>query len=176
MTEENQRILPTTPEMLFECFDQLGIRSKTTSHPPVFTAEEGAKHWEGIEGMHCKNLFCKDAKGVLWLIVAPAEKRVDLKSVPRKIGSKRLSFASADLLFEKLGITPGSVTPFCLINDKKHDVRPVLDKEMMEQPLINFHPLTNTATTTITPADLMTFIRFCGHEPVIVPVTEDEND
>ena len=174
MTEENQKELPTTPEMLFKCFDKLGIKYKTTSHPAVFTAEEGAKYWGNIEGLHCKNLFCKDAKGVLWLIVAPAEKRVDLKSMPAKIGCKRLSFASADLLYEKLGITPGSVTPFCLINDKeRHEVRPVLDKWMMEQPIINFHPLTNTATTTLTPQDLMKFIRYCGHEPLIADVTSD---
>ena len=124
--------------------------------------------------MHCKNLFCKDAKGKLWLIVAPAMKRVDLKSVPALIGSKRLSFGGADLLFETLGVFGGSVTPFSVVNDAENRVTVVLDKEMMAQDKINFHPLVNTATTTVAPDGLMKFLRACRHEPVIAPVCEGE--
>lgn len=87
------------------------------------------------------------------------------------IGSKRLSFANEELLFETLGVHGGSVTPFAIINDKENRVGVVLDREMMEQEKINFHPLTNTATTTITPADLMTFMLACRHDPQIVSVT-----
>ena len=166
--------MPTTPEELLDYLTELGISFKNTPHPPVFTAEEGEKHWKGIAGMHCKNLFCKDGKGNLWLIVAPAFKRVDLKALPAVIGSKRLSFANEELLFEVLGVRGGSVTPFAVINDRECRVRVVLDKEMMEQELINYHPLTNTATTTLTPRDLMTFMRATRHEPLIVPVTERE--
>ncbi len=170
MTEKT----PMTPEELLDYLTKLGISYKNTPHPAVFTAEEGEKYWKGIAGMHCKNLFCKDAKGNLWLIVAPAFKRVSLKSLPAVIGSKRLSFANEELLFEVLGVRGGSVTPFAVINDKDCRVQVVLDKEMMEQDLINYHPLTNTATTTITPADLMTFMQATHHEPLIVPVTEAE--
>ena len=169
--EKEQKEMPTSPEKLLAYLTELGIEYKNTPHPAVFTAQEGEKHWKNIAGMHCKNLFCKDAKGKLWLIVAPALKRVDLKSVPVLIGSKRLSFANEELLFETLGVFGGSVTPFSVINDKENRVSVVLDKEMMEQEKINFHPLTNTATTTITPEDLMVFMRACSHEPLIVSVT-----
>ncbi|MBR1777983.1 MAG: prolyl-tRNA synthetase associated domain-containing protein [Alphaproteobacteria bacterium] len=166
--------MPTSPEQLLAYLTDLEIEYKNTPHPAVFTAEEGEKYWKGIAGMHCKNLFCKDAKGKLWLIVAPAFKRVSLKALPAVIGSKRLSFANEQLLFEVLGVHGGSVTPFAVINDKDCQVQVVLDKEMMMQDLINYHPLTNTATTTITPADLMKFMHSVRHEPMIVPVTEAE--
>lgn len=166
--------MPTTPEELLAYLTGLEITYKNTPHPAVFTAEEGEKYWKDIAGMHCKNLFCKDGKGKLWLIVAPAMKRVSLKTLPAVIGSKRLSFANEELLFDVLGVHGGSVTPFAVINDKDCRVQVVLDKEMMEQELINYHPMTNTATTTITPADLMKFMRATNHEPLIVPVTEAE--
>ena len=163
---------PMTPEGLLDFLTELGIKWKNTPHPPVFTAEEGEKYWRGIDGMHCKNLFCKDAKGKLWLIVAPAFKRVSLKNVPALIGSKRLSFANETLLYDVLGVRGGSVTPFAVINDSDGLVQVVLDKEMTEQPLVNYHPLTNTATTTLTPAELLTFLRAVRHEPIIASVTE----
>ena len=169
--DTEQKEMPTTPSELLAYLAELGIKYENTPPPAVFTAEEGEKYWKNIPGMHCKNLFCKDAKGKLWLIVAPALKRVELKAVPALIGSKRLSFANEELLFETLGVHGGSVTPFAIINDGENRVGVVLDKEMMEQEKINFHPLTNTATTTITPADLMTFMRACRHDPQIVPVT-----
>lgn len=169
-----QKAMPTSPERLLEYLGELGIKYVNTPHAAVFTAEEGEKVWKGIAGMHCKNLFCKDAKGKLWLIVAPAMKRVDLKSVPALIGSKRLSFGGADLLFETLGVFGGSVTPFSVVNDAENRVTVVLDKEMMAQDKINFHPLVNTATTTVAPDGLMKFLRACRHEPVIAPVCEGE--
>ncbi|MCQ2914600.1 MAG: prolyl-tRNA synthetase associated domain-containing protein [Alphaproteobacteria bacterium] len=169
-----ERELPTTPEMLLNKLTELGIKYVNTPHPAAYTVEEGEKVWANIKGMHCKNLFCKDAKGVFWLIIAPALKRVNLKTLPNIIGSKRLTFANADLLFEKLGVCGGSVTPFSIINDKENVVHVVLDKEMMEQELVNYHPLKNTATTTITPADLMKFMSACNHRPQIVKVTEDD--
>lgn len=169
-----ERVLPTTPEQLLQKLTDLGIKYKNTPHPPAFTVEEGEKVWNNIPGMHCKNLFCKDAKGAFWLIVAPALKKVDLKKIPAKIGSKRLTFANEDLLFEKLGITPGSVTPFSVINDKENIVHVVLDAEMMSQQYVNYHPLKNTATTTVTPEGLMKFMSACHHTPQIVSVCMDE--
>lgn len=168
------RILPTSKQQLLDFLTSLHIEHKTTEHPAVFTVEEGNKIWHGIKGVHCKNLFLKDAKGKLWLVVAPANARVDLKALPAKIGSKRVSFGNEDLLFDVLGITKGSVTPFCIMNDKQNQVTVVLDKTMMANEFVNYHPLTNTATTTLTPDGLMTFMRACTHEPMIVDVIEHD--
>jgi Ala-tRNA(Pro) deacylase len=108
--------MPATRAELFQRFDDLGIVTTTVEHAPVFTVEEARKVHGGIPGGHCKNLFCKDEKGALWLIVCLEDARVDLKAAPGRIGSKRLSFGKPDLLMAVLGIEPGSVTPFALIN------------------------------------------------------------
>ncbi len=170
---EIKHILPTSPEQLLDYLTKLGISYRNTPHPPAFTVEEGNRYWGNIPGVHCKNLFCKDAKGKLWLIMAPAGKTVNLKTLPARIGSKRLSFGNPALLFEVLGVEPGSVTPFALINDKERKVNVVLDKWMMDQEFVNFHPLRNTATTTLTPEGLLTFIRSCGHIPQMTDITEN---
>jgi Ala-tRNA(Pro) deacylase len=159
---------PFRPEDLFAHLNALGISHPTAVHPAAFTVEQGNQVWGDIPGMHCKNLFLKDAKGKLWLVVAPAEKRIDLKKLPDVIGSARLSFGSSALLEEVLGIAPGSVTPFALVNDPAHRVQVVLDAEMMAQPLLNYHPLTNEATTTITNVDFRKFLKDCGHAVQIV--------
>lgn len=160
--------MPATPDDLFARLERLGIATTTHAHAPAFTVEQGHAVWGAIPGIHCKNLFLKDAKGRLWLVVAPAERRVDLKTLPARIGAARLSFGSAELLGQALGIAPGSVTPFALINDTGLRVTPVLDAWMMDQPQINFHPLRNDRTTTITPAGLARFLADTGHQPVVV--------
>jgi Ala-tRNA(Pro) deacylase len=162
---------PADSLQLFACLDALGIHHETTRHPAAFTVEQGNAVWGDIPGVHCKNLFLKDAKSRLWLVVAPAEARVNLKTLAGKIGSARLSFGSPSLLAEVLGIQPGSVTPFALVNDPGHRVTVVLDSWMMAQPLLNYHPLTNEATTTISNEDFRRFLRHCGHEVLIVPVS-----
>ena len=153
---------------LFALLAGLGIRAVTHAHAPAFTVEQGHAVWGAIPGVHCKNLFLKDAKARLWLVVAPAERRIDLKALPGRIGAARLSFGSAQLLGEVLGIEPGSVTPFALVNDHEHRVTVVLDAEMMEQPLVNYHPLRNDMTTTLTPAELRRFLGHTGHQPHVV--------
>lgn len=163
--------MPATRADLFRRFDSLGVKTTTVDHPPVFTVEEAQKVHGGIPGGHCKNLFCKDEKGALWLIVCLEEARVDLKAAPSKIGSKRLSFGKPDLLMEVLGVEPGSVTPFALMNDRGTRVTVILDEAMMKEPLLNYHPLRNDATTTISSADLLAFINSCGHKPRIVAVS-----
>ncbi|HVI50873.1 MAG TPA: prolyl-tRNA synthetase associated domain-containing protein [Candidatus Sulfotelmatobacter sp.] len=168
MTEPAESRKPFTPEQLLERLRGLGISCATTRHPPAFTVEQGNEVWGGIPGIHCKNLFLKDAKGRMWLVVAPAERRIDLKKLPEAMGSARLSFGSADRLVRTLGIQPGSVTPFALVNDPDHQVTVVLDAWMMEQSLLNYHPLTNEATTTISNADFRAFLQDCGHEVRIV--------
>ena len=136
------------------------------------TVEEARALRGEIPGGHCKNLFLKDEKGSIWLIVCLEEARIDLKAAPSRIGSKRLSFGKPGLLMEVLGVEPGSVTPFGLINDTAARTHVILDKPMMEQALLNYHPLSNDATTTIHAADLLAFIRSCGHEPRIVAVSD----
>jgi Ala-tRNA(Pro) deacylase len=154
-----------TSDQLLTLLGQLGISAQTHHHAPAFTVEQGNAVWADIPGVHCKNLFLKDAKARLWLVVAPTERRIDLKRLPDLIGSARLSFGSADLLGEVLGIEPGSVSPFALINDASCRVTPVLDAWMMSQPLVNYHPLRNHMTTTLSPDGLMRFLRHTGHVP-----------
>ena len=155
-------------ETLFARFDELGLKTTTVEHRPVFTVEESQAECGDIPGGHCKNLFLKDKKGALWLVVALDDRAIDMKQLRHKIGSHHLSFGKADLLMEVLGVEPGSVTPFALINDTEVKMNVVLDAEMMAFDMLNYHPLQNTATTSITPNDLLQFIRSCGHEPTIV--------
>lgn len=165
--------MPATKQELFDRFAALGIDTVTRDHAPVFTVEE-SRHLRGeIPGGHCKSLFLKDEKDAIWLCVCLEDARVDLKTLPSKIGSKRLSFGKPGLLMEILGVEPGSVTPFGLINDKSVRTTVVLDELMMKQERLNYHPLKNDATTTIASAHLITFIRSCGHEPRIVAVSQE---
>ncbi len=162
--------MPATRDDLFTRFNELGIETITREHAPVYTVEEAQALRGEIPGGHCKNLFLKDDKGAIWLIVCLEEATVDLKAAPAKIGSRRLSFGKPELLKEVLGVEPGSVTPFALINDTGRRVNVVLDAAMMSHELLSYHPLENTATTTIRSADLLVFIRSCGHEPRVVAV------
>ncbi len=163
--------MPATELDLFARFDELGIETTTKSHDPVFTVEEARALRGEIPGGHCKNLFLKDKKGELWLVVCLEDAQVDLKALPAKIGAARISFGKADLLMEVLGVEPGSVTPFALINDMSGRVNVVLDAAMMEQDTVNYHPLVNTATTSIASADLVRFIESCGHTPRVIAVS-----
>ncbi len=165
--------MPASRAELMSFFNSLRISTITVEHQPVFTVEEAQKVHGDIPGGHCKNLFCKDEKGVLWLIVALEDARIDLKAAKDKIGSKRLTFGKPELLMEVLGIEPGSVTPFSLINDKQARTNVILDEAMMKLDRLNFHPLKNDATTTISNTDLLTFIKACGHAPRIVAVSEN---
>jgi Ala-tRNA(Pro) deacylase len=164
--------MPASRDELFQRFSDLGIKTTTKNHTPVFTVEQAQLVHHDIPGGHCKNLFCKDEKGVLWLIVCLEDSRVDLKTAPAKIGSRRLSFGKAELLMEVLGVEPGSVTPFGLINDKDVRTNVILDARMMENDLLNYHPLKNDATTAIRTVDLLSFIRSCGHAPRVVAVSD----
>lgn len=162
---------PATRTDLFARFEQLSIATTTVEHAPVFTVEEAKRVHGEIAGGHCKNLFCKDEKGALWLIVALEDAHIDLKAAPSRIGSRRLSFGKPDLLMEVLGVAPGSVTPFGLINDRANRVNVILDMAMMAMPILNFHPLENAATTSISATDLVRFIQSCGHTPRTVAVS-----
>ncbi len=160
--------MPATPDDLFARLTDLGIETTTRRHPPVYTVEESKRLRGNLPGGHCKNLFLKDKKGNLWLIVALEDRPIDMKDLRRRIGSQPLSFGKPDILMEVLGMEPGAVSPFALINDTDRRVSVILDRKMMEKKLLNYHPLTNAATTTIAPRDLTTFIEACGHQPRIV--------
>lgn len=160
--------MPATPEDLFAYLDQLGIAHATMTHPPIFTVEEGRAWHDIIPGLHCKNLFLKDRAGKIWLAVMPGGKRADLNRLEKRIQAARLSFGRPELLLEVLGLTPGSVTPFGLINDQARRVTVVVDEDLLKSEQVNFHPLHNAASTTLRSADLVRFMRALGHEPLIV--------
>ena len=159
---------PATPEQLFARLDQLGIRHRTQHHRPVFTVAEAQDVRDQLPGGHCKNLFLKDKKGRLFLVVCQEDRPVDLKRLRKALGAQQLSFGKPELLFDLLGVTPGAVTPFALINDTGARVRVILDASLMDHELVNFHPLENNKTTQVSPDDLKAFITACGHAPEIL--------
>jgi Ala-tRNA(Pro) deacylase len=163
--------MPVSPDALFAYLDSLGIAHKTVTHPPVFTVEEGRALRGAIAGGHTKNLFLRDKKGVPYLVVAGEEAAIELRALHRHLGaSGRFSFGSAELMRELLGVEPGSVTPFAVINDSSRRVTVVLDAAMMAHAALNFHPLVNTATTTISREGLLKFLEATGHLPRIEAV------
>jgi Ala-tRNA(Pro) deacylase len=164
---------PTAREAaLHEKLGALGIAWTTYEHAPVFTVEEAAIVNASQPGGHTKNLFLKDKKGGLWLVVLRDDFRLDLNALSKQIGASRFSFGSGELLIETLGVPPGSVTPFALINDQEHKVRVVLDEDMLRLAPLNFHPLRNDRTIAVSAADLLRFIADCGHAPQIVNLPE----
>lgn len=159
---------PHTRAQLFAFLDAHGIAHRTLEHPPVFRVEEGRDIKAALPGGHTKNLFLKDAKGRLWLVSALGETAVDLKRLPALIGSARLSFGSPERLAAALGVRPGSVTALALLNDPEHAVTFVADAALMAADPVNFHPLSNDATTALSRAGFRAFLRALGREPIVV--------
>src|SRR5258707_5135918 len=138
---------------------ELGIAFERFEHPPVATVEEAERHWAGIEAAHCKNLFLRNQKGNRhYLVIILHSKKADLRAVADQIGDGKLSFGSPERLMTHLGVTPGSVSPFGLINDRDHAVRIVLDRDFQTADRLAFHPNINTRTFTIAAADFKTFL------------------
>ncbi len=163
--------MSATPDDLFAFLDKLGIAHQTVRHPPLFTVEQSRSLRGQIAGGHTKNLFLKDKRGALFLVVAPEDAAIELRSLHRLLGaSGRLSFGSADLMRDALGVEPGSVTPFAALNDTAGRVSVVLDAAMMAHATLNFHPLVNTMTTSIGRDDLVRFLAATGHAGRIEPV------
>ncbi len=161
--------------VLFNLLDQLGIKTTTIEHPPLFTVADSQNLRGEISGGHTKNLFLKDKKDNIFLVTVDENAVVDLKSIHHKIGaSSRVSFGKPELLQELLGVLPGSVTVFGVINDRDHRVKVVIDETLFEHDKINAHPLTNTATTSIMTEDLLKFLDATGHKPLIIPVVQEE--
>lgn len=150
-----------------------GIAQTTHDHPAVFTVDEGHEIKAAMPGAHTKNLFLKDKKGRLWLISAEQKTVIDLKAAPRTIGSDRVSFGAETLMWETLGVRPGSVTALGLINDIDRRVTFVIDKRLWEADIVNFHPLTNTATTALSQAAFRQVMQALGREPLVVDFEAD---
>jgi Ala-tRNA(Pro) deacylase len=166
------RDMPKTPEELLAFLDGCGIAVSTKEHPPLYTVAESQALRGEIAGRHTKNLFLKDKKDNFFLVTVGEDAQVDLKTIHQVIGAaSRVSFGSAEKLMEYLGVSPGAVTAFGVINDTGGRVRAVLDAELMQHAIVNAHPLVNVATTSIAPADLVTFMRATGHEPSILKVS-----
>jgi len=153
---------------LLAFFDAHGIAHATLDHPAVFRVGEGDDFKASLPGTHTKNLFLKDAKGQSWLISARDTAQIDLKRLPTVIGAGRLSFGSGELMEAVLGVTPGSVTAFALVNDTERQVRFVLDAALWDADTVNFHPLENTATTALSQAAFRRFFAAVGVEPMVV--------
>ena len=164
--------MAATPADLFAFLDRIGIVHTTVSHPPLFTVEESRALRGKIPGGHTKNLFLKAKTDALFLVVALEDARIDLKRLHQRLDTSRFSFGSADLLRATLGVEPGAVTPFGVINDTERAVSVVLDAAMMQHALLNYHPLDNSRTTTIGRDDLVRFLEATCHPPRILAVAD----
>jgi Ala-tRNA(Pro) deacylase len=163
--------MPQTQDELFAYLDGLGVAVTTVRHPPLYTVAESQALRGEIAGGHTKNLFLKDKKDNYFLVTVEEEAVVDLKQIHHLIGAaSRVSFGKPEALMELLGVVPGGVTVFGLVNDTAGRVKVVLDETLMAHETINAHPLTNDATTSISSADLLKFVRATGHEPQILKV------
>jgi Ala-tRNA(Pro) deacylase len=163
---------PDSETALFETLDRLNVKLQKLEHKPVFTVAESDEIHHALPGIHTKNLFLKDEGGAFWLVTAPAEATIDVKTLRHKIGSKRLSFGKPEAMAELLGIEPGSVTPLAVINDTDGKVTLVLDTALTSETMVNVHPLRNTATIGLSGSDLVRVAADLGHAPRIVDVAE----
>jgi Ala-tRNA(Pro) deacylase len=154
-----------SPQQLFARLDALGLAHSTVEHAPVFTVEQAKAHRGELPGHHIKNLFLRNKREAMWLVVALENREIDLKRLGEALGAGRLSFGSPERLRRHLGVEPGSVTPFAVVNDTGHQVTLVLDRSLAEGGPLNAHPLTNTMTTAISFADLSRFFGATGHTP-----------
>ncbi|MBT6314548.1 MAG: prolyl-tRNA synthetase associated domain-containing protein [Alphaproteobacteria bacterium] len=159
---------PATPADLFERLDGLNISYKTISHPPLFTVDDSKALRGALDGGHAKNLFLKNKKGRMWLLMAEESAPINLKAFAKTISAGNLSFGKPELLMEMLGVIPGAVTPFALINAEPGSITPLFDQDLLAEDPLNFHPLDNTMTTTIAKADLLRFVEALGHRYEVV--------
>jgi Ala-tRNA(Pro) deacylase len=159
---------PFDPPRLLALLAGLGIEAGTYPHEAVLTVSEAKVATEHVPGCHCKNLFLEDRRGAAWLVILPADRLLDLRVLADALDTRRLSFASAGKLQETLGLAPGSVSPFGVLNDADRRVRVVLDRDLLARPALKFHPLANTMTTVITPEGLLRFLEATAHPPLVV--------
>lgn len=171
--------LPVPAQALLAALADIGVTYNLYHHQPVFTVAESLDIERGMPGAHCRNLFVRDKKETMFLVVAQNETMIDLKKLSGLLACGRLSFGSAERLWQNLGVRPGSVCPFAIMNDKDKIVTIVLDKAMMQNDIVNYHPMENHMTIGLSPADLVKFIKYTGHEPMILdlaPAAPDTNE
>lgn len=166
--------MPASRDDLYAVFDAQNIAYETIEHPAIFTVAEGTDIKASIAGGHTKNLFLKDKSGQLFLVCAIGETQIKINRLHAVLGCKRLSFGKEELLYEHLGVRPGSVTLFSIINDPTQEVTLVLDAALLKHNRVNFHPLKNTATTGISADDMLRFITALGREPIIIDFSDFE--
>lgn len=157
-----------TRNNLFRYLNELNIKYSTIEHEPIFKVEDSALLKNNMAGANTKNLFLKDKKGQLFLVCAVSDTKINVNKLHHTLGCKRLSFGNPEVLKNALGVTPGSVTLFSIINDKNLEVTLVIDKSLMNYDIVNFHPLLNDATTAISNKDMIRFAKSTKHEPLIV--------
>lgn len=150
---------------VLDVLDRLGVVYVRHEHPPVFTVEDADKHWTALRGTHCKNLFLRNKKGNHhYLVIAPTSKAVDLRALNRVLDEDRLSFGSPERLKKFLGLEPGSVSPFGLINDAAKEVRVIVDEDLRASASVGFHPNINTSTLDVSFTDFEKFLAWCGND------------
>jgi Ala-tRNA(Pro) deacylase len=175
LTEPNEKIIAAKPEELFALLDEMGIKTDTVTHIPVFTVEESESVTADIPGGHTKNLFLKDKKDNFFLLIAEHHAKIPLNKIHGQIGAQgRVSFANSDWLMKLLGVEPGSVNAFAPMNDHKGRVKVIIDKPLLAFDKINCHPLTNRMTTTISQEDLLRFLEKVGHPADILQLSVEE--
>ena len=158
---------------VYAALDALGISYERFDHPAVFTAADASRYWDPIPGMQCKNLFLRNKKGNRhYLLVVEISKRVDLQEIARRQGDDRLSFGSAERLLAALGLTPGSVSPFGLINDRDGSVRVLIDSALRGRDRLIFHPNINTASVVIAWPDLERFLASRSNPVQIIDIPQ----
>ena len=165
--------MPVTPETLYARLDELGIAYTHHEHPPVYTVAEASTFYTQIPGGHCKNLFLRDRKKSNWLVVAQHDTPLELKRLNELLQTSKLTLGRPERLWEILGVIPGAVTPFALLNDVERQVRVVVERRLLEHDTLNFHPLVNTVTTGITPEDLLRFLEAEGYSPRVLDLSPD---
>ena len=159
---------------LYALFAENGIAYTHNTHPPLFTVEESKQLRGNLPGAHVKNMFLKDKKDRLWLVTCLEHRKIRIRDLEKQVGAAKASFGKPELLWEALGILPGAVSPFGLINDPGHRVQPILDRQMLDVDPINAHPLHNEATTTLRAADFRRFFEITGHDPIVIDFDELE--
>jgi Ala-tRNA(Pro) deacylase len=156
---------PETTQGLLERLATLGIAQRTVAHPPLFTVAESKALRGQLPGLHIKNLFLRNKKGAMWLVTCLEDRQVDLKWLGEALGAGRFSFGSGERLMAHLGVSPGAVTPFAVVNDKAGLVAMVLDRALVSDEPVNAHPLVNDRTTAVSGRDLVRFLEAAGHPP-----------
>ena len=170
--ELKRPLMPVTRQDLFDYLDELNINHDTLEHEPIFRVADSLELKARRPGANTKNLFLKDKAGRFFLICAQSDSEIRINKLHPVLGCKRLSFGKPEPLLELLGMTPGSVTLFSILNDTQAQVTLILDAALLNHDIVNFHPLLNDATTAISSVDMITFAKATGHDPVILDFTK----